>query len=441
MNRQCIILLVATLCVLRAAAVVTEPMTLEDCTDYAQQHSRELAQLRLALENQELTTRIERGKFIPNFSLSGETQLDDSEDTANASLRQELPAGITATVSGRVTEDAENDENDNASLSIRVSKQLLGAGSWRESMLDIDNSLLSEIINRNRLHRYERELVYGVKQSFYSLIQNYQTLRINEMRLERAKKNLEHAIERQRPLDIETARIEVPENEAGVLRARRQIQSSLDSLKELIGMDVAAELEVDTTFTFAARDLQLDSDLDFALQNHEDILNAELQRRQKENEYPVQRRRQWPTLTLSATTEQEGDEGINLDGDPETKLGLGLSWDLGGSTERLKTRRLARQIASEEIGIEDLKQARVRSLRDFARRIGETRRLVELQEVKIKVAERRSELYADRWQNGEIDILEYIRSQNDLENSRIQLINLQTTYMDLLGEYEFNVGR
>ena len=114
---------------------------------------------------------------------------------------------------------------------------------------------------------------------------------------------------------------------------------------------------------------------------------------------------------------------------------------MGGRTERLKTRRLAQQIASDEIGIEDIKQARVRSLRDFARRIGETRRLVELQEVKIKVAERRSELYADRWQNGEIDILEYIRSQNDLENSRIQLINLQTTYMDLLGEYEFNVGR
>jgi len=416
-------------------------MTLEGCTVYALRHSRELAQLRLALENQELTTRIERGKYIPNLSVSGEVKPDDDENTANASLRQELPAGITTTISGGVTDNTGDNENDNASLSIRVSKQLLGAGSWRESMLDIDNSLLSEIINRNRLHRYERELVYGVKRSFYSLIQNYQTLRINEMRLERAKKNLEHAIERQRPLDIETARIEVPESEAGVLRAKRQIQSSLDSLKELIGMDVAGELEVDTTFTFAVRDLQLESDLDFSLQNHEDILNAELQRRQRENEYPVQRMRQWPTLTLSAATEQEGDEGMNLAGDPEMTLGVGLAWDLGGRTERLKTRRLAKQIASEEIGIEDLKQAKVKSLRDLARRISETQRLVELQEVKIKVADRRSELYADRWQNGDIDILEYIRSQNDLENSRIQLINLQTTYMDLLGEYEFNVGR
>ena len=57
------------------------------------------------------------------------------------------------------------------------------------------------------------------------------------------------------------------------------------------------------------------------------------------------------------------------------------------------------------------------------------------------MAETRLELYDDRWQNGEIDILEFIRSQNDLESSRIQLINLQTTYMELLGEYDFTVGR
>jgi len=38
-------------------------------------------------------------------------------------------------------------------------------------------------------------------------------------------------------------------------------------------------------------------------------------------------------------------------------------------------------------------------------------------------------------------ILEFIRSQNDLENNRIQLINQRTTYLDLLGEYMFAVGK
>ena len=47
----------------------------------------------------------------------------------------------------------------------------------------------------------------------------------------------------------------------------------------------------------------------------------------------------------------------------------------------------------------------------------------------------------DRWENGEIDILEYIRSQNGLEDSRVQLINLKTSYMELLAEYLFEVGK
>ena len=72
------------------------------------------------------------------------------------------------------------------------------------SMLEIDNARLDELISRNRLNRYERELVYLVKQNYYRVLRNYQTLRVNELRLERAKKNLELARERQRPLDIAT---------------------------------------------------------------------------------------------------------------------------------------------------------------------------------------------------------------------------------------------
>ena len=59
----------------------------------------------------------------------------------------------------------------------------------------------------------------------------------------------------------------------------------------------------------------------------------------------------------------------------------------------------------------------------------------------MKLGEGRAEIYADRWENGEIDILEYIRSQNDLENSRIELIRLKTTYMELVGAYQFTTGR
>jgi len=422
------------------SASAQQAMTLEQCVDYALEHSRELAQLRITLGKQELTTKINRGKFRPTLTVSGDRESGDDRTGASASLKQELPAGFTATAAGSA-ENGDGGDADSASLSLSISKVLLGGGSWGESLLEINNSLLSELIERNRVHRYERELVYRVKQNYYVLIRNHQTLRINEMRLARARKNLEHALERQRPLDIATARIEVPDNEAGVLRARRQIQSAEDNLKLLVGMDVEKEMAFDTAFDFSERAIDVQADIAFCVTNHEDIINAGLQKRQLEDEWPVQLARRWPKLTVSGSSARGSEEGINLGGDTETTVGLALSWEPGGYTERLKARRIEQSIDSREIDIDDLRQEKAKAVRDLGRRILETLQLVRLQEQKIQVAERRSELYADRWLNGEIDILEYVRSQNDLENSRIQLINLQTTYMELLGEYDFNVGR
>ena len=51
------------------------------------------------------------------------------------------------------------------------------------------------------------------------------------------------------------------------------------------------------------------------------------------------------------------------------------------------------------------------------------------------------DLYQDRWENGEIGILEYVRSQNELENAGTQLILQKTSHMELLAQYTFAVGR
>lgn len=429
--------LLITLC-----AGAREKLTLSECLEYALAHSRELHKLRIAQDSQELNTLVRRGKFRFDLSANANHTIDAEDTTSSISLKKELPGSVNVSATGSANGYGDNTDNtDSAQLAFRISKVILGGGSIRESMLDIDNSLLDELVKQNLVHRYGRELSYKLKRTFYRLIRNQQTLRINQMRLERAKKNLEHAIERQRPLDIATARTEVPENEAAVLRAERLIASSLDELKELMGMNVLFDIDIDTTFEFATKPVDANDDIVFCYGNHEDILNSELQKRKLENELPVPRAKRLPKVTVSGTATQGSEDGVNLSGDSEGRLGVTLAWEIGGVTERLNAERLANDIRSKQIDIHDIKQSKVRSIRDLARRLAETLQLIELQEQKIQVAELRSELYADRWENGEIDILEYIRSQNDLENSRIALINQQTSYMELVGEYDFNVGR
>ena len=89
----------------------------------------------------------------------------------------------------------------------------------------------------------------------------------------------------------------------------------------------------------------------------------------------------------------------------------------------------------------NVKQSRTKTLRSLGRRLKEAQESIILQEKKIEVAKKSVALFKDKWESGEIDILEYIRSQNDLENAKVNLINQKTAYMELMAEYRFNVGR
>lgn len=417
-------------------------MSVDDCIDYAMRHSRDLRTLEIELENQELSTLIERGAFGLDFSANaGRTEKEgDNSNTGYLTLNKMLPAGIDVSSSVSVS-DSKDDGDDTGSASVSISKVILGGGSILESRFALENSLIDEVIQQNTVHRFRRELVYKVKSAFFRIIRNYQTVRIWEIRLDRARKNLQHAIERENPLDIATARLEVPEVQASLLRAQQAIESSLDDLKQLIGMDVSAKLEVSRDFDFREHVVDVPADIAHCYENHEEILNEGLELRKLERQAKIRKPRSWPKVTVSGEASQGSDEGIDFEGDTEFSANLSLSWRWWSQVERRRYRRDMNSIRSKLVEVSNLMEAKAKRIRSIGRTLAETAKLVRLQEDRVKFGERRVDLYRDRWENGEIDILEYIRSQNDLENSRIQLINLKTAYMERLGEYFFTVGK
>ncbi|MBQ9445335.1 MAG: TolC family protein, partial [Victivallales bacterium] len=58
-----------------------------------------------------------------------------------------------------------------------------------------------------------------------------------------------------------------------------------------------------------------------------------------------------------------------------------------------------------------------------------------------KLINRQVELYRDTWENGEIDILELVRTQTDLENSYVDLSDSKINYLELLANYMFLIGK
>jgi len=416
-------------------------MTLRDCVAYALQHSPELEKLGIDHENQRLQTLIARATFALDLGYGADYRVDDKQDGNTVTLSKEFPQGFDVTTSLNATEN-HADGQDSASFSVKLSKQILGGGTALETQQALDDSVIDEAVALNRINRRKRELVFRVKQAFYQIISEVQSKSIQERRLERSQRNLEHAVEREKPLDIITARIQIPENRLAVLRVERAIQTGINSMKVLIGLPVEQPLKLAEEFEFRLADYDLAKDSAFAVENHEDFLNNRLEAEKLKRAAEIARDHLWPDVSVSATHQtQSTEDGINLDGEHEQILALEFSWELGRGTDRASFRQAGNRVRRQDVDLFILKQKKLQRLQELDRLLQENAESIRLQEERVRLVSRQVELYADRWENGEIDILEFIRSQNDLENSKVELLRLQGRYMQLLADYEFEVGR
>ena len=418
-----------------------EPMGMEQCIAYAREHSPTVRKLRLDLMNRQLQTRIERAAFALGLRLDSSYADEADADHTRMTLSRDFLGGVKLSTTLEADRSHLNND-DSANFSVRLSKKILGGGTLLESRNLIDDSLVNETIALNNLSRQQRQLVLDVKRKYYQIIRDGRSLTIQQRRLERSRKNLKYAIEREKPLDIITARIEVPRNELSVVVAERAIQTGLDDLKVSIGMPVEEELAIVEEFEFQVIETDAATDLAYAIEHHESFLNNRLENKKLQWEVEIHRSRLWPDLEVSLThSKRSSGTHLNLDGDEEQTVGLGVSWELGRRADRARYERVRNDLRKNEVDFFSLRQTTGRRLMELSSQLAERARSIELQEQQVELVSRQAELYADRWDHGEIDILELVRSQNDLENNRVELNNLKAQYMVLLADYEFNAGR
>lgn len=409
-------------------------LDLEACVAYAFSNALDLAQERLKVENAELSTRIARQKFAPAVSGVAGYADDSSETPGSVTFRQELPASLALSATAGSADVGGAD--DDPYYTVTLSKQLLGGGGYRESMLEIDNSLLDELIAGNRLSLFQRDLARRIVRQYYQLHRARQTQAIRERRLELSRTTLAHAIAREDPLDIANAQLEVPSNEAALIRAKRELENVIDGLKQLMGMPLGQPVDFVGELEYAPDEVRVEEDIERSAKGHEDVLNQRLLLRKLRNELPVRRARVLPEVALEATAARP--PGDAADWGVEGRVSA--SWTLLERADRARVRLLENQISEARLDLDLLLSDRAVSLRSLARRLDEARLQVEVGRQRLDVAARRAALYSDRWENGAIDILEYIRSQNDFEDGRVDLVDLEIAYLEILAEYRHAVG-
>lgn len=383
--------------------------TLRQCIDYAMEHSPSLAKQKITVKNQKLQTVIEEAAFAFTLSGSDSHSVQEGTDNGTLTLSKDFSSGFN--VRSWVNAARANGDGVTSSyVAMQVSKTLLGGGSALATRYDLEASLLDELSALNTYNRARRKLAQDVKIAYYTVIQAQQSLLVKQRALENAKHTLNLTREREKPLDILTAEIRIPDNELAVNTAKRSILNGLDSLKELMGMRIDQDFDITGDFDFKVHQVELRSDLDFAKENLETFLNNRLTRKKLQWQMKINDEKTIPTVSLAATHYQYGSgDGFNMDGVDEQVLSLNFSWTLGRKAELARLSMTQNNLESNQHDYFILDQELTSGLTSYHRRLLESADAVKLQETICDFQKRKEELYRDKWENGEIDILELDR--------------------------------
>ena len=404
--------------------------TREDCEAYARTNALSIIRQQLTRQNAALARTGAWDAYMPRLaadiaqsSPSGES----STTSSSGSLTGTLPYGFE--YGGRVNSSS-GDSDD--SWSLEVSKRIWGAGSWEGSLASFRNAALADESAELLLRRYTRELIESVRLRYHEIIRSRQTHISNNLRLEQARRNLEVALANQNPLDIANARYEVPQAEAQLLRSERLITDAFDRLKETLGLDIAFQLDTEDVLPENHPVLDVQADLAWVLAQSEDVLIQELRIQQLRNDLANLRESLGPTISIAASV---NDTFGNSSDGTDHRLTLRASWPLGSLGDRAKAASKENDILDAQLQLRQNQISLNRQVLDYARRLDETERQIDVARQRLDIALLRVELYKDKWDNGEIDILEYVRAQNAVEDGRIELINQETVYFDQLAAY------
>jgi outer membrane protein TolC len=412
-----------------------EPLNLSQLQSIAYEFSPDLARQRLSFSNIVESVTIARTKYDPSFTVRRSWEENNDPERTTGSISQTLPADLDLRFTARNQLQGGEEVTD---FSVNLSKTILGGGTFLESRLPLEQAWMNQAQEANRLSLQVRELRLTVARRYYAVVRNLLTLRLRQLQLERARRNLEHAIAKEDPLDIATAELRIPESELDVNTTERLIRSSTLDLAETIGLPVTQPLNVSTNLVYEVRPFSKEQDMLYALEHHETILNARLQLELDEMEAKVARTQNWPELRVEATYSEE--DGRN-ETTSNTRGDVVLEWDWLDRTDRAQRRQRINDVERSKLALFEAEQTVTKTIENTAAQLQESELAVELRRERVKVLERQLILYQDRWENGEINILEYVRSQNDFENAKVQLVTQQASYMELRAEYDFLIGK
>ncbi len=291
-------------------------------------------------------------------------------------------------------------------------------------------------------HQYDWQylaLEGQVTDAFYDLVQSIRQLEIEEQRLEQSRANLDLA-QRQFEIgliaEVQALRLRVTmlNSEANFAQAQTQIERRRDVLRQVLGLDLDAPLEVVTQVEMQEFAIDPQRALELGLQRRTDMQQAEINQQINRLNLADTRRRQGVTASMNASVSLLG-RGESLD-DISRNLGRNY-WDVGLQVNMpvLDSGERRGQIRQAEIALEQSRLSQdivrrnvVREIRDAVRNLEEAELQITLRQASLEVAERTYDVEQSRFELGLAQSQELLDAQAELTFNRIRALEAIIDY-------------
>jgi len=436
-----------------------------------------------------------RAAFLPTFTGSVAMNDDDPDArTDTVTLSQGTPWGTS--VSATVTR-AEDSISTDTNVSLTVTQPLLRNAGPSQAMATLRKAHVARDAAELRLRRKLQDVVYVVKQQYYEVAAQRETVKVREQAVERAERLLEEArtkveLGAKTALDSSNAEIQLADRKADLVSAQQRLADALDNLKEtlhvpferevaIVPVDLDLDPEPDPELG-QRRDLVIDDragtvevrvlsmgrtaagdakpvvaerkeifrpqprDLErtiaVTMESRPDLLAARLDLEAKELECARKRSQARHDLDLSATYTDSGDEtqrpGELTAGAWTATLSLELP--IGRVSRKSDYEKAALDVEMQEIVVEKIEIGIRKEIRRLFGKLKETELNILAFAKKINAAATALEAARGREELG-VSIWELTARQSDLINAQTSFITAYLDYQKRLAELDRACGK
>ena len=440
-----------------------EVLSLQECIDLAMQNNLQHQRNQQDLDNSRVQLTAAQAPFTfgmdafvtaPSFTELRDTQENvalqtrvreentDVSYSGNLRMTQRLRhlGQLTLTSVALRRDFSSNRREDfldySGSTRLAYERDILGQPSEEIALKRAEHSLQSARLN---FDRQRLQLEGQVIDDYYDLVQSVRELEIEEQRLTQSRANLELA---QRKFEVgliaevEALRLQVEmlQAEATYDQAQTDIELRRDLLRETLGLDVWAPLEIDTEVQYEIHPIDAQRALEIGLARRTDMKRAEIFEEINALNLEETRRRNSINATFGANVSMQG-RGSEIsavsDNFERNRWGVDLqiSLPLIDSGQRQANISQAR-IALEQSRIIREQQRRqiIQEVRDATRRVHEAERQINLRQAALEFAQRTYDVEQSRFELGLADSQQLLQAQGNLTQARINALGAVIGY-------------